>query len=110
MEDKLLVVSVPVSEGENYGDFKNYPGGHPGYWTELQRAGAVPGDSEYEEHPRGRVVLNRKTGQYSLYLDRCILARQNLVSRIISELRLPGETIVATDAHYRCVKCVQREL
>jgi hypothetical protein len=103
---KLLIASSPVSEGEDYGDFKNYPGGHPSYWTELQRAGAVPRDSEYEEHPRGRVVFNRKTGQYSLYLDRCILNKPNLVSRIMSKMHLPADTVMATDPHYRCFKCL----
>jgi hypothetical protein len=110
VKGKLLIASGPVSDGEDYGDFKNYPGDHPTYWTELQRAGAVPGDSEYEEHPRGRVVLNRKTGQYSLYLDRCILKKQNVVSRIVSQLHLPADTAVTTDPHYRCFKCLRRDL
>jgi hypothetical protein len=107
---KLLIASSPVSEGENYGDFKNYPGGHPRYWTELQREGTVPGDSEYADHPRGRVVFNRKAGRYTLYLDRCILKKQNIVSRIIRKMHLPSDTVVTTDSHYRCFKCLGQTL
>lgn len=106
---ELLIASIPVSEGENYGDFKNYPGGHPSYWAELQRVGTVCRNSEYEEHPRGRVVFNRKTGRYSLYLDRCISKNQNVVSRIISKMHLPADTLMATDPHYRCLECLQHE-
>jgi hypothetical protein len=108
VKGKLLIASSPVDEGENYGDFKNYPGDHRRYWSELQKMGIVSVDSEYEEHPRGRVVLNRKTGQYSLYLDRCILRRPSTVSRIISKLHLPANAVVATDPHYRRAKCLGR--
>lgn len=108
VKGRLFIASSALTDCENWAEFKNYPGGHPRYWVELQRKGLAPLDSEYDEHPRGRVVLNAKTGQFSLYLDRCILRKQKLVRTILSRLHLPANTLIATDPHYRCQKCLGR--
>jgi len=108
VKSQLFIASSPVIECEDYGDFTNYPGDHQHYWTELRKIRVVPAESEYEEHPRGRAVLNRKTGQFSLYLDRCILSKRKVVGRIVSQLHLPVDTLLATDPHYRCFKCLSK--
>jgi hypothetical protein len=106
LDGKLLIDSTPLSGAEPYGDFKVHPGDHCSVWPRFQQTGAVPAEMEYEEAPRGRVMYNTKLGQYTLLADRCILRRTELVSRIKSELRLPANTTVGTDSHYRCFSCL----
>ena len=103
---QLFIANCSLSKCEDGDEFKNYPGDHQHYWAELQNERHVSIDCEYEKYPRGRVVLNRRTGKYSLYLDRCILRNRMLVSRILSQLCLPRNTLLATDPHYRCFKCL----
>ena len=68
--------------------------------------GAAP-DDEYEEHPRGRVAYNEKTGKYALLADKCILGKKSLVAKILSRMRLPPkDTETGTDTHYRCFRCL----
>jgi hypothetical protein len=106
VKGRLFVASKPLAECEDWGEFKNYPGDHFQYWAELRRMKVVPAESKYEEHPRGRAVFNGNTGQFSLYLDRCIASKRRVVRRIISQLHLPADTLVASDPHYRCHKCL----
>ena len=105
---RLHVASCEVAECEAYGESLNFPGSHIRYWAELRRARLVPDDSEYDEYPRGRAVLDRRSGRASLYADRCILRRGELVARILRQLRLPAGTGIATDPHYRCPRCLGR--
>lgn len=81
---------------------------HISYWAELVSTGAVP-DDEYEEHPRGRVAYNEKTGTYTLLADECILGKKSLVAKIVSRLNLPlKNTETGTDSHYKCFRCLSR--
>ena len=108
VQDHIWIDATPVLEAEDYSDFKTHDRGHDRYWGELVRKGAVP-EGEYEEYPRGRVVYNRKTHQYTLYLDRCILKKRDVVRKIMSDMQLPPyDTKTATDEHYRCSRCLQR--
>jgi hypothetical protein len=107
VKGNLWIDGTPVSKAGDYGEFKIHENDHIRYWDQLMRTGSVPKLSEYEEHPRGRVVYNTKTRQYTLYLDRCILGKKAVVQRIIREMRLPGkQTATATDSHYRCFRCL----
>jgi hypothetical protein len=108
--DRLIIDTTPMSGGEQYGDCLNHPKSHIDYWTEHQTLGDLPRDTEYEEHPRGRVVYNRKTGRYSFCADRCILRKKSIVTRVITAMHLPIEsTDVLTDSHYRCFRCLRTE-
>lgn len=103
----LVIDSVPLGEAEPYGDHLTHPRGHVDVWEQLRLGGKVPGESEYEEFPRGRVVCNTKTQRFTLLADRCILRDKDVVSRIISELHLPSENMdKGTDSHYRCFACL----
>jgi hypothetical protein len=62
---------------------------------------------EYEEPPRGRVMYNTKTRQFTLIADRFILKRKDLVAEIKKELGLPRNTKVGGDGHYRCSDCLR---
>ena len=102
--------STPVDQATLYGTVLTHDKGHDAYWEELQASGSVPRDEEYDECPRGRVCYDTKTKTFHLYLDRCILKRQELVERIIRTMNLPPEILTETrlDSHYRCPKCMHR--
>ena len=104
--DKLWIDATPLTDAGRFGDFAIHECDHYQYWAQLVSSGAVP-DAEYEEHPRGRVAYNEKTGKYTLLADRCILGRKRLVRKILSRLHLPVRgTETATDSHYRCFRCL----
>ena len=105
---KLFIDSTPVAQAGTYGDCLFHERDHYQYWAQLVGSGDVP-DAEYEEHPRGRVSYNEKTGKYTLLADRCILGRKRLVSKILSGMHLPARgTETGTDGHYRCFRCLRR--
>jgi hypothetical protein len=68
---KLLIDSSALSEAEAYGDFKTHSDDHIVVWEKLQRKGVAPAAMEYEEAPRGRVVYNTKTRQFTMLADEC---------------------------------------
>jgi hypothetical protein len=108
VDGKLVIDSVPLSEAEPYGDHLTHPRSHIDVWEQWRLAGKVPGESEYEEFPRGRVMYNTKTQKFTLLADRCILRDKDVVSRVMSKLHLPSENMdKGTDAHYRCSSCLQ---
>jgi hypothetical protein len=107
LNGKLLIDSTPLSEGEPYGDHLTHPRSHIDVWEQWRLSGKVPGESEYEEFPRGRVVYNTKTQRFTLLGDKCILRDKRVVSQILSELNLPSKnTDNGTDSHYRCFACL----
>ena len=106
---ELLIDSTPLSEGEQYNDFKIHPRDHISVWATFQQKGTVSPEFEYEEFPRGRVMFNSKTQRFTLLADRCILRDKNVVRRIMSELRSPRNTETGTDLHYRCSRCLRGE-
>ena len=107
---KLIYDGLPWTQAEGYADFRNYAASHEEHWTVLQRHDIVPRDVEYDEPPRGRIVYRSKERKFYLYADRCILKSKATTDRIISEAKLPREnTVVGSDSHYRCAKCLRRE-
>ena len=105
-DDRLIIDSTPVSKAEPYGDNIGHATGHIDHWALLQRTGAVPPDIEYEQHPRGRVVYDKRQETFHLLADRCILDRKDLIAKIKEELHLPKSTKTDTDQHYRCFHCL----
>ena len=65
----------PVSYEARWGQQLNVLG-HADYWQQLRRSGAVPGEVEYDEPPRGRVVYDTIGRKYLLYADSCILSKK----------------------------------
>lgn len=103
---RLLSDSVPLSESEQRGDYRDYPGSHLDKWTEWARIGKAPAESEYDEFPRGRITHDTKNEHFNLFADRCILKRKDLIAGIRKEFHLPKQTSLGTDPHYRCHKCL----
>jgi len=103
----LFVHGTPVPEASTYGDFKIEDKDHSQYWDDLLRAGSVPA-IEYDETPRGRCVFDARTQTFTLFLDKCILQREDLVAEIVKRLQLPLANLVRSeDAHYRCPRCLR---
>lgn len=103
---KILIDSTPVEDAEDYGDCKTYGRSHHEYWDHLVRTKVVP-HGDYEEHPRGRVVYNTKTRQYTIYADKCILRQKAAIKQIMREMHLPSkQTVTDTDYHYQCFRCL----
>src|SRR5215469_3390366 len=97
VDGKLLIDSAPLGECEKYGDHLNYPKGHNRVWEYWQQIGKAPVQSEYEEYARGRVMCDKGAKQFSLFADKCILARKDLIAAIKKELHLPKETSLGAD-------------
>ena len=105
--DQILIESTPVSEGEAYGDCMGHARGHEQFWADLQEQGHAPGDEEYIGIPRGRALFSKRTGQYLLLLDRCILRQPKLVREIRRRMNLPIRSMqISKDDHYRCKVCM----
>lgn len=109
-DHQIMIHAVPMTEGESYGDAINCPMGHEQFWADLQSQGKVPPDEEYMGVPRGRVLFSKRTGQFSLLLDRCILKRPQIVTEIRRRLNLPARSLhLSTDDHYRCDRCLEAQ-
>jgi hypothetical protein len=106
IRDRLLFDSTPLSEAEAYGDHLGHPGSHIAVWTQFQRLGQAPRESEYEEFPRGRVMYHPTFEEFTILADRCILEHKDLIEKIKNTLHLPSDTKTGTDQHYRCFTCL----
>jgi hypothetical protein len=109
----LLVDSVEMADAEPYGDFLTH-GGHYDFWSKLAEMTAaelrqrglpdVARWSEYDEWPRGRVVLNAPTGRFIIYADRKLTVAP-MIERIAAKSGLPeGWFDVRRDGHYVSVR------
>ena len=106
-DGKLVIDSTPLSKAEPYGTALTHSRGHDKYWSRLQNKGAVPAEVEYERPPRGRVVFDERGQRFTLYADKCILSRRDVVGQIMDAMHLPPEkTTEDRDEHYRCFECL----
>jgi hypothetical protein len=107
----LVVDTEPLLKAETYGDFLTHPRGHYEVWTRWQRLGPrflqprgwplTILTTEYETHPRGRVVLYVPANTFWIYVDRR-LQRRATIAQLKTALGLTRETcVVKSDAHYQ---------
>ena len=105
----LVSKGCPLSEAFEYGDCLTFEGGHAeawDHWQSLGAAGLAKGElpasiltSEYDEHPRGRIV--KEPNRFVLYADRRLQTKTR-IEKICARFELPrSETIVRSDPHYR---------
>ncbi len=106
---KPFVDGLPWTEVPSLAGFRTCALGHPEFWERLQVGGMAPNDSPYEDCPRGRVNYEDSSGRITLFADRCIIRNKRLVRAIINRLRLPKNTRVLPDDHYRCLKCLRKK-
>ena len=107
----MIFDRTPLAIAETYGDFATHAKGHYRYWEALKRRGAgslkrsgipeAPAWYEYEEFPRGRVVYNRLTERFVVYID-VKLNRLPFIQLIEFVFGLGDGTYeIAGDEHYR---------
>lgn len=108
---ELVLQRTPLREGEQYGDCVGHPTGHYEAWTSWQKLGAaglkrlgLPQSiliSEYETHPRGRIVYSTPEQAFWIYADRRLQSAR-MVRMIRSRFGLDEHPCrVCSDAHYR---------
>lgn len=99
----LLIEGTPISEAESVGDYVNEPLTHDKYWSILvKKVYPELRHLEYFYYPRGRVVYNKKSKEFYIYLDKLLINRVNLVKRIKEELNLVGQKVkINADPHYK---------
>lgn len=94
---------------ESYGDYLTCPHGHYETWERWRRGDAprnfaalnAIGEYEYEDWPRGRVVLARLSGDYIIYADRKIIAAR-YIPQVQAAFGLQRSPVrVRTDEHYQ---------
>ena len=109
----LLLDCVPATCAEPYGDFLIHSG-HYEFWCKLAsmnasqlRQDGVPDIvkwSEYEEWPRGRVVLHVTSNRFVIYADRK-LRNPTMVQQIMQRFCLPTDrTDIRGDSHYVSIR------
>ncbi len=106
INDKLEIDSAPIAEASPYGSNVTHPADHTDLWEVWQHSGRAPQFSPYEEYPRGRTIHSLRTGEVTIFADRCIIERKDIVKQIKEALHLPEITEIGTDPHYRCSKCL----
>jgi len=109
VDGKLVIDPLPLSETVKYGDHLTYPRGHNKVWSDLQRAGRVPHDSEYDEYPRGRVRYHPALKEFTILADKCILKRRSLIAQIKEALHLRSNVKLGPDEHYKCPLCTRKK-
>lgn len=108
--DHLVAAGCHVKEAEITEDWADYPGGHADYWDRWREAGrgwlvrhGLPLEilsSEYDEHPRGRIVFERRSHCFLLYADRRLHTVHRL-SSIRKAFELGHNVKIFRDPHYR---------
>jgi hypothetical protein len=95
---------------ELYGDMLTCPHGHYDLWNQWRRGArkfppavrALIAPSEHETWPRGRIVFDTSSRQFTCYADAQILRRAYLLAAICDRFGLPIErTRTKSDSHYR---------
>lgn len=108
---QLVAAGVPLARADRYGDCLTFEGGHAEYWEAWAGAGAgvlrrrgLPLAiiaTEYDDHPRGRVVFDQCADAFIIYADRRLHAAAK-VSAIRCRFGLDGLAChVRADSHYR---------
>lgn len=107
----LITDCTMLDAAEPYGVFLTHPRGHYEVWEHWRSLGtgglarrglpAAIAWHEYEDWPRGRVVLDTERREYVVYADRR-LQTQTWIAELIRVFRFASQRfVVRSDAHYR---------
>ena len=107
-EERLLAAGCPLDQAEPYGNCLNYGPGHYETWAHWRRdrtvepaLRALVRSYEYEDLPRGRIVLDRARDLFIIYADRKLLTPAT-IARLETQFQLPKErTEIHSDLHYK---------
>lgn len=97
---KLLAAAVPVNGGVQTVDAINGQADHVSYWPYLQKLHSELRGLEYEQVPRGRVLVLKTSRRFCVYMDE-VLHKPKIKQALLKEFCLPkGRTKFKTDPHY----------
>lgn len=109
VDEALVTVGCPVTDASSYGDCLTFEGGHAQYWEQWQGAGCawlVANDlparilsTEYDDHPRGRIV--KTPSGFVLYADRRLQTPARLDKICLRFGLHRASVLIRNDAHYR---------
>ena len=94
----LLFHGCEIKDGENYGEFVNFPHSHYKIWENnyLKNYGV-----DFDYYPRGRVVYRKTDDTFLIYYDKCM---ESAISEVT--LKYHGEKFILDyDEHYQCHNC-----
>jgi hypothetical protein len=105
---RLLASSCAMNQAEAYGDCLTYGPGHYQVWQGWRRSReldaaerAVVRAHEYEDWPRGRIVLDQAQDRFIVYCDRKLM-RPETIEAIRRRFNLPAERVaIESDFHYQ---------
>jgi hypothetical protein len=81
--------------------FSDLPTSHYEYWDRVQAEIPELKIYEYEDIPRGRVVLKSENSQYIVYSSKVLVKDKTFRNRIIKAFCLPmNHTTFVSDLHY----------
>lgn len=108
--DQLVAHPVKLSEADVYQNTYNDTLSHNDlYYKYIAPQFGFSQRSDWEMYPRGRVVaktMANGTKKYYVFMDKCILYKQNVRNQILNEYGIPFEnTVWKTDSHYKCANC-----
>ena len=106
---RVLIDSTPLDQAERYGRYLIHSASHIDTWLRWQHEGKIPEGMEYDSVPRGRVAFDWVAEEFSLLADRRILENQAAMKEIMERMRLPPDTRIDTDPHYRTDRVQDRE-
>jgi hypothetical protein len=107
-ETRLLAATCPLDQAEPYGNCLTYGPGHFETWAHWRRDEAVDPalralvrSYEYEDWPRGRIVLDLARDVFIIYADRKLLTPAT-ITRLETQFQLPEERAeIQSDLHYQ---------
>ena len=79
--------------GENYGDFKIYPGDHYGTWNDICREFQEFLLYAYDYFPRGRIAYNVVKDLYLLYIDNSLVWNNKFILNLIRILNIKNSEV-----------------
>ena len=98
IDGELMLHICDLSDGEQYGDFINFPESHDAVW---QREYSKKHQVDYDYYPRGCIIYNRLTGIYKIFYDSCVDATADELYLCYPD----GRCEAHLDEHYQCCMC-----
>jgi hypothetical protein len=104
---EILQDSVPLSKGQDDGEFINGPSGHYEFWERLKEQIPSLRGIEYDRVPRGRVIYSKKEQLFLVYGSKAMVSNKNMRMLILRDFNLVGcEVRFLDDSHYEIDRLV----
>jgi hypothetical protein len=100
-EDKLIVYSENASSVKSVEGFADVEMSHDEVWETVKLKYSNLRTYEYEEIPRGRIVMNSESNEFIVYGSRKVIENSSFRKLVSREFQLDeGQTRFKQDFHY----------